>query len=221
MSAHRGSMRACLHGFRVYRGVQFMAIVQFMMQSFAMRPLPVCSMPHQPLHLVNAVLRPLRATRFPCRRADARLGPAGPESKAVQAAQAGFFKPVKPTTGPGAFADTTWSVYLKASEGGGVMFTVELLDNQACRFSDKDDLGHWDCLDRKVMFDKPNGIFKDTLVFSAVLQPPSVEDNRAKLVNGSVERYVRANTTANQGAVEDGYVPFGTFGGYMLVEGAE
>eukprot|EP00965_Chrysotila_dentata_P242584 6204952-Pleurochrysis_carterae.AAC.5 len=56
---------------------------------------------------------------------------------------------------------------------------------------------------------------------SAVLQPPSVEDNRAKLVNGSVERYVRANTTANQGAVEDGYVPFGTFGGYMLVEGAE
>eukprot|EP00965_Chrysotila_dentata_P242583 6204952-Pleurochrysis_carterae.AAC.4 len=125
-----------------------MAIVQFMMQSFAMRPLPVCSMPHQPLHLVNAVLRPLRATRFPCRRADARLGPAGPESKAVQAAQAGSgsntqqrASVAKRVGSCNMLCSGTHGALLQASEGGGVMFTVELLDNQACRFSDKDDLG--------------------------------------------------------------------------------
>uniref|UniRef100_A0A7S0NY21 Uncharacterized protein n=1 Tax=Calcidiscus leptoporus TaxID=127549 RepID=A0A7S0NY21_9EUKA len=96
------------------------------------------------------------------------------------------------------------------------MFTVELLEDARCRFSDKDEFGSWQCEREYVVFEKPKGLFKDTLYFSAKLRPASAGELRTRLVNGSVSRFVRANTSANQGASEDGLVEFGTFGGYLL-----
>ena len=63
----------------------------------------------------------------------------------------------RPTRGAEAFEGTTWSLLLKMAEGGGTMFSVELLDGGGCRFSDSEERGSWQAREAFVVIEKPKG----------------------------------------------------------------
>ena len=46
---------------------------------------------------------------------------------------------------------------LKMAEGGGTMFSVELLDGGGCRFSDSEERGSWQAREAFVVIEKPKG----------------------------------------------------------------
>ena len=43
------------------------------------------------------------------------------------------------------------------AEGGGTMFSVELLDGGGCRFSDSEERGSWQAREAFVVIEKPKG----------------------------------------------------------------
>ena len=87
-----------------------------------------------------------------------------------------------------AFEGTTWSVLMRMNEGGGTIFTVQLLPDDTCAFSDSDRPGSWECQDEWVVIEKPKGFFDSTLFFSARLQPPTKDKPKWRLVEGLVQR---------------------------------
>mgnify|MGYP006936507743 CR=1 FL=1 len=95
------------------------------------------------------------------------------EDSVVDAAS--FLQPptCRPRSGNEAFADTTWSVLMQMNEGGSTIFTVQLLEDFTCRFSDSELLGSWECKGEWVVLEKPKGLFELTLFFSAKLAPPT------------------------------------------------
>ena len=59
----------------------------------------------------------------------------------IDEARRAFLAQQRPTGGREAFVGTSWSLLLKMTGGGGTMFSVELLDDLRCRFSDNEELG--------------------------------------------------------------------------------
>jgi hypothetical protein len=114
-------------------------------------------------------------------------GDAGEEDAAVAAAKA-MLQSNRPTSGVEAFSGTTWSVLMRMTEGGSSIFTVQLLEDSTCRFSDSDRLGGWECKRDWVVIEKPKGFFDQTLFFSAKLSPPTKEKPKWRLVDGLVQR---------------------------------
>jgi hypothetical protein len=104
----------------------------------------------------------------------------------VDAAQS-FMQSPRPTSGKEAFDGTTWSVLLRMNEGGSVIFTMQLLDDETCRFSDSDQYGTWECDRDWVVVEKPKALFGQTLFFSAKLAAPSKERPKWRLVEGVVQ----------------------------------
>jgi len=80
--------------------------------------------------------RPLHAPRCHHIRCSA-----APGADDVAASRRAFLAQQRPTSGIEAFANTQWSLLLKMKGGGGTMFTVELLEDMRCRFSDSEELG--------------------------------------------------------------------------------
>ena len=62
------------------------------------------------------------------------------DTDAVQKAQS-LFTRTRPTEGVEAFANTMWSVLMKLRDHGTVLFTVHLLNDGRCRFSDNEEFG--------------------------------------------------------------------------------
>lgn len=62
------------------------------------------------------------------------------EAAASEAAQ-NILKMPRPTTGEEAFRGTVWQVLFEMDEGGSALFTVEMMSDYKCRFSDKDENG--------------------------------------------------------------------------------
>ena len=114
-------------------------------------------------------------------------GDAGEEDAAVAAAKA-MLQSSRPTSGVEAFSGTTWSVLMRMTEGGSSIFTVQLLEDSTCRFSDSDRLGGWECKREWVVIEKPKGFFDQTLFFSAKLSPPTKKKPKWRLVDGLVQR---------------------------------
>ena len=119
-----------------------------------------------------------------------------------------------------AFEGTTWSVLMRMNEGGGTIFTVQLLPDDTCAFSDSDRPGSWECQDEWVVIEKPKGFFDSTLFFSARLQPPTKDKPKWRLVEGLVQRSnhtssARKTPTESSDPVEEKpveVVQIGTFG---------
>lgn len=57
------------------------------------------------------------------------------------AAAAELFKRQRPMSGEEAFSDTAWQILMQLDEGGGLLFSVEFLEDMRCRFSDSDLFG--------------------------------------------------------------------------------
>jgi hypothetical protein len=96
----------------------------------------------------------------------------------------------RPTSGQEAFDGTTWSVLMRLDEGGSSIFTMHLLEDETCRFSDSELTGSWESERDFVVVEKPKGFFDRTLLFSARLQPPSASTPNAtgwRLVEGLVQ----------------------------------
>ena len=99
------------------------------------------------------------------------------------AAISAFLRKARARTGDEAFAGTTWSVLLQMNEGGSTIFTVQLLDDFSCRFSDSELQGGWECEKDFVVIEKPKAFFQQTLFLSARLQPPG--ENQCDLASPS------------------------------------
>lgn len=114
-----------------------------------------------------------------------------------------------------AFEGTTWSMLMRMNEGGSTIFTVQLLDDDTCRFSDSDLPGSWECQDEWVVIEKPKGFFDMTLFFSARLQPPTRDRPKWRLIDGVVQRSnhteTRKNATENEERTVE-VVQIGSFG---------
>lgn len=144
-------------------------------------------------------------------------------SNAAEQAQAGFFRKQKAAKGVEAFSNTLWSVLMNVKDSGNVLFTVHLLDDFRCRFSDGDKYGEWQCEEDYVVVEKPKGLYNETLYLSALhpspipaarcralsyrclvagakLQLPTEEQPRTRLVDGLVQRSFPIEGT--QGEVE-------------------
>lgn len=109
-------------------------------------------------------------------------------SNAAEQAQSGFFRKQKAAKGVEAFSNTLWSVLMNVKDSGNVLFTVHLLDDFRCRFSDGDKYGEWQCEEDYVVMEKPQGLYNETLYLSAKLQLPTEEQPRTRLVDGLVQR---------------------------------
>ena len=96
-------------------------------------------------------------------------------------------------SGKEAFDGTTWSVLMQMYEGGSTIFTMQLFEDETCRFSDSDAMGSWESERNWVVVEKPKGFFDQTLFFSAKLNPPTKERPKWRLVEGIVQS---SNTTA-------------------------
>lgn len=128
-------------------------------------------LPHRPnaaallFPAMAAVLLHVSSTLLPLRRAlptdgsPAVLRAAAPRCCAdASASQRAFLEEQRrPTRGAEAFEGTTWSLLLKMAEGGGTMFSVELLDGGGCRFSDSEERGSWQAREAFVVIEKPKG----------------------------------------------------------------
>ncbi|KAL1527799.1 hypothetical protein AB1Y20_009182 [Prymnesium parvum] len=101
----------------------------------------------------------------------------------AQAAQELMRSP-RATQGVEAFAGTAWQVLFEMDEGGVAMFTVELMEDLRCRFSDKDEYGEWKAEKDWLVFEKPRGLFEETLYLTAQLQLGDAEQRKHKLVRG-------------------------------------
>ena len=77
---------------------------------------------------------------------------------------------------------------MQMTDGGSSIFTVQLLEDSNCRFSDTEDLGEWECEREWVVIEKPKGFFDQTLFFSGKLSPPTAEKPKWRLVEGVVQR---------------------------------
>ena len=130
------------------------------------------------------------------------------------AAASNLLQNPRPSSGKEAFDGTTWSVLLQMDAGGSTIFTMQLLEDERCRFSDNDEFGTWECQGDWVVVEKPKGFFDATLFFSGKLAPPSKEKPKWRLVDGLVQQ---ANKTATMpGATEGESIvelrDIGTFG---------
>jgi hypothetical protein len=129
----------------------------------------------------------------------------------VSAAQSILQSP-RATSGKEAFDGTAWSVLMKMYEGGSMIFSMQLLEDLRCRFSDSEDFGSWESQDAKndawVVVEKPKGYFDATLFFSAKLAPPAPDHPKWRLVEGIVQM---ANLTASDGDTVE-LQEIGTFG---------
>ena len=161
--------------------------------------------------------QPWRSVSPRCQAAD----DAEPSAANVEAAQ-NMLRSPRPSQGFEAFSGTAWQVLLEVDEGGVTMYTVELMEDARCRFSDKDEYGAqrrgmdangpampipqtcpcvareharlrpphpaggWKAEKDYVVFDKPRGLFEQTLYHSAQLQLPTPEQPKMRLVNGVV-----------------------------------
>ena len=108
---------------------------------------------------------PVRPHGRPQRRALRRA--AAPGCCAAEQAQAGFFRKKAAAKGVEAFSNTLWSVLMNVKDSGNVLFTVHLLDDFCCRFSDGDKYGEWQCEEDYVVVEKPEGLYNETLYLSA------------------------------------------------------
>jgi hypothetical protein len=137
----------------------------------------------------------------------------GTEDDSAYAAASSFFEKKRPLSGPDAFADTTWSVMLQLDEGGSTIFSVQLLDDFSCRFSDSNELGEWECEKEWFVIEKPKGFFDNTLFLSGKLSPPTVKTPIWRLVEGIVHQ-TNETTSMPGNATEDPVevVKIGTFG---------
>ena len=102
---------------------------------------------------------------------------------------------------------------LAMHEGGSTMFTVELTNEQSCRFSDSDHTGSWALNPPWIIFEKPNALFGDSLYFSAKVQPPLDDDPKPRMRDGVVHRVLTASEEDQapaadaDGAVDGGAAP--------------
>ena len=112
----------------------------------------------------------------------------GAEEDNVADVASAFMETPRATSGKAAFDGTTWSVLMRMNEGGSTIFTVQLLEDDSCRFSDSELLGGWECQRDWVVIEKPKGLFDQTLFFSGRLTPPSSEKPKWRLVDGIVQR---------------------------------
>jgi hypothetical protein len=115
----------------------------------------------------------------------------------VDAASA-FLSSPRPATGKEAFDGSTWSVLLRLAEGGSTIFTMQLLEDETCRFSDSDQLGSWECEGAWVVIEKPKAFFDMTLFLSAKLQPPTEQKPKWRLVEGVVQSANRTAASADE-----------------------
>lgn len=92
-------------------------------------------------------------------------------SNAAEQAQSGFFRKQKAAKGVEAFSNTLWSVLMNVKDSGNVLFTVHLLDDFRCRFSDGDKYGEWQCEEDYVVMEKPQGLYNETLYLSELRHP--------------------------------------------------
>ena len=87
----------------------------------------------------SALLQPLprirRSSSPRCRAADDDV-----TENVAEAAQ-NMLRSPRPATGFEAFAGTAWQVLFEMDEGGVALFSVELMEDYKCRFSDKDQYG--------------------------------------------------------------------------------
>ena len=135
-----------------------------------------------------------------------------PRCSAADEASA-FYSYQRPTGGPDAFADSTWSVLMQLNEGGSTIFTMQLLEDTSCRFSDTEEVGSWDCDGSWVVVEKPKGFFEQTLVLSAKLQPPNATRPKWRLVEGLVQSANSTSTAATDDeTAEVELKDFATFG---------
>lgn len=114
----------------------------------------------------------------------------------VDAANA-FLQSPRPASGKEAFDGSTWSVLLRMNEGGSTIFTMQLLEDETCRFSDSELFGSWECEGPWVVVEKPKGFFDLTLFLSAKLVPPSKERPKWRLVDGIVQSANRTDAALN------------------------
>ena len=98
---------------------------------------------------------------------------------------------------------------MQLDEGGSTLFTMQLLTDETCRFSDTEEPGSWDCDGSWVVVEKPKGFFDQTLFLSAKLQPPNATRPKWRLVEGVVQA---ANTTAAEPGADVELKAFATFG---------
>ena len=117
-----------------------------------------------------------------------------PTTSASADAASAFMRKPRVASGKDAFDDTTWSVLMRLNEGGSTIFTVQLLEDLSCRFSDSDQFGSWECDREWLVVEKPKGFFDSTLFFTAKLAPPSKEKPKWRLVEGIVQA---ANVSSN------------------------
>ena len=151
-------------------------------------------------HLVS----PRRAVR----RATLRLC----TDDSANAAQA-FMQTPRATSGKEAFDGTTWSVLMSMNEGGSVIFTMQLFEDETCRFSDNEELGTWECEGDWVVVEKPKAFFQKTLFFTAKLASPNKEKPKWRLVEGIVQSTNASTAPAEPEAqTEVEVTQIGTFG---------
>ena len=81
---------------------------------------------------------------------------------------------------------------MKMTEGGSTIFTMQLLEDETCRFSDSEAFGSWESDGKWVVVEKPKGFFDMTLYLSAKLEPPGGGKPKWRLVEGIVQQ---ANAT--------------------------
>ena len=105
-----------------------------------------------------------------------------------------------------AFEGTTWSTLMQMNEGGSTIFTMQLLDDDSCRFSDTDELGSWECQEDWVVIEKPKGFFDATLFLSARLEPPTADKPKWRLIEGVVQQ---SNSTSSAMSADAGGHPGG------------
>ena len=122
--------------------------------------------------------------------ADADDKPSEPAA-AADAASAFMQKP-RASSGKEAFDGSTWSVLMKMTEGGSTIFTMQLLEDETCRFSDSEAFGSWESDGKWVVVEKPKGFFDMTLYLSAKLEPPGGGKPKWRLIEGIVQQ---ANAT--------------------------
>jgi len=108
---------------------------------------------------------------------------------------------VRATKGKEAFDNTRWQVYIQLEQGPAkpsALFTVTLKDDETAVFTDNENVGSWECDEDWVVFEKPEGLFKSTLFFSASIDPAvSEEFPEWRLVDGLVHR-ANETTAENQ-----------------------
>ena len=133
------------------------------------------------------------------------------QAAAAEAATAAFLRK-RAAEGDEAFADSMWSVLMQMSEGGSTIFTVQLLDDFSCRFSDTEEYGSWECKRNWVVIEKPRGFFGLTLLLTAKLEAATAERPKWRLVEGLVQSANATDPSAADGDSPMELREIGTFG---------